>query len=75
MSIQIHLEEEVSRSGVEGEFDAERVQDVAGEERQPADQEGGWRDLYFIFAGMFLKKCEGQMCISRPCYKFERGSA
>ena len=53
MSIQIHLEEEVSRRCVEGEFDAERIQDVAGEERQPADQERGWRDLYFIL----LEEC------------------
>ena len=37
-----HLEEKVARSGVELELDAERVQDVAREERQPAHQEWGW---------------------------------
>ena len=55
MSNQIHLEEKVSGSCVEGEFDAERVEDVAREERQPADQEGGWIDLNFI-VGIYLRK-------------------
>ena len=55
MHCQIDLEEKVSRSCVEGELDAERVRDVACEERQPADQEGGWIDLNFI-VGIYLRK-------------------
>ena len=42
-----HLEEKVARSGVELELDAERVQDVAREERQPAHQERGWRQWWW----------------------------
>ena len=38
----MNLEGKVARGGVEGELDADRVEDVAGEEGQPAHQEGCW---------------------------------
>ena len=37
-----NLEGKVAWGGVEGELDADRVEDVAGEEGQPAHKEGCW---------------------------------
>ena len=39
--LKIHLKGEVARRSVEAELDADGVEDVAREERQPADQERG----------------------------------
>ena len=38
----MNLEGKVAGGGVEGELDADGVEDVAGEEGQPADKEGCW---------------------------------
>ena len=40
-----NLEGKVARGGVEGELDADGVEDVAREEREPADQERGCGDF------------------------------
>ena len=53
--MEIHLKGEVARRSAEAELDADGVEDVAREERQPADQEGGWIDLNFI-VGIYLRK-------------------
>ena len=64
--LSAHLEEKIARSGVELELDAERVQDVAREERQPAHQErgwgwwwwGGWRGFAFIWVRRRVKRMD-----------------
>ena len=43
--MKVHLKGEVARCSVEVELDADGVEDVAREERQPADQEGGCEDF------------------------------
>ena len=43
--MKIHLKGEVAWRSVEAELDADGVEDVAREERQPADQEGGCEDF------------------------------
>ena len=43
--LKIHLKGEVARSSVEAELDADGVEDVASEERQPADQERSCEDF------------------------------
>ena len=43
--LKIHLKGEVAWRSVEAELDADGVEDVAREERQPADQERGCEDF------------------------------
>ena len=43
--MKIHLKGEVAWRSVEAELDADGVEDVAREEREPADQERGCGDF------------------------------